>query len=564
MLNSIRVIERTYLHAQRYRQILAVLFKYGFDDLVERLNLESYVEKGLKLIARGDQSEAIQKATSAERTRMAIEELGPTFIKLGQILSTHPDILSEEIVVEFEKLQDHVPAFSFDEVRKIVEEDLGESIESVYDDFQETPIAAASIGQVHRAKLKDGKEVVVKVQRPGIKRIVETDLDILFHLAELAERHMEGMEAHNPSKVIEDFSQTIHNELDFTTEAANMEAFLGEFRHEEGVYVPTVYHDLTSPRVLTMEFVRGIKPSNIEELRKADFDPNQIAHRGYKYMIQQILVFGFFHADPHPANHLVMSDGTICYLDFGMMGHLSRREREEFADLVTAIAKRDEVLAAKSFVRLSNWDTEPDREKLEKALEHFMNQHFHKSLKKMELGRLLRELVEILGDFRMRLPQDLLLVVKALSTVEGLGRMLNPEFDPIAEAEPMLRRLQRARKHPLRVAQDTMDATGEMLHFLRELPGQMRTFFSAIRRGRLDIKFEPTGLEPLLTMLDKVSSRLSLAILVGSLVIGSSVIVLSGVPPTWHDIPLIGIVGFVVTGFLSLWLIVSIIRQSKP
>lgn len=343
-----------------------------------------------------------------------------------------------------------------------------------------------------------------------------------------------------------------------------MEAFIGEFRHEDGVYVPTVYHDLTSTRVLTMEFVRGIKPSKMDELREAGFDLDDIAHRGFKYLIQQVLVFGFFHADPHPGNHLVLSDGTICYLDFGMMGHLSRREREEFADLVTAIARRDEGLAARSFIRLSNWDEEPDREKLEKALEHFMNQHFHKSLQKMELGQLLRQLVEILADFRMRLPQDLLLVVKALSTVEGLGRMLNPEFDPIKEAEPLLRRIQRARRNPVRLAGQTFSASSEILQFASELPGQLRSLFAAVRRGRLDITFEPTGLDPLLAMLDRVSSRLSLAILVGALLIGSSVIVLSGVPPTWNQIPLIGVIGFLVAGLLSIWLIFSILRQTKP
>jgi len=562
VIRRIGIVGRTYRHIQRYRQILTVLFKYGFGDLVDVLKIEQYIEIGLQMISR-KRREKIERLSRAERVRMALEELGPTFIKMGQILSTRPDLLPVEFIRELGKLQDNVPPFGFDQAKKIIETELGAPLQDIFMNFDETPVASASLGQVHEALLAEDEEVVVKVQRPGIRKTIEVDMEIMLHLATLMERHLEGWNVHRPTKVVEEFARTLEKEMDYTAEASHMQTFSKHFKGEHTVYVPKVYRGVTTDRVLTMEKIVGIKVSRIDLLEKRGFDKEEIAARGADLIMKQIFVHGFFHADPHPGNIFILPDNVICYLDFGMMGRIGRQTREDFADLIMGIVHQDESSAVNALLKLTIWDDEPERGLLERDVAEFMDQHFNRPLKELELGKLLHQLLDIATKHRMRLEPDLFLMIKALGTVEALGKILDPDFDITSKAAPFIRHIQLDRLHPGRIAGDMIDSGADFVSLLKEIPGEIRKILKQTRQGRVKIEFEHRGLEPMLSTHDRISNRIAFAIVLASLVIGSSLIVLSGIPPKWHDIPVIGLAGFVIAGVMALWLLVSILRRGR-
>ena len=561
-IRKIGIIGKTYRHIQRYRQILTVLFKYGFGDLVHTLKIEQYLEIGLQMISR-KRREKIETLSRAERVRMAMEELGPTFIKMGQILSTRPDLLPVEFIQELGKLQDHVPPFEYAQVKDIIERELGVPLGQLFKDFEETPLASASIGQVHRARLVDGDVVVVKVQRPGIRKTIEVDLEIMLHLATLMERHLKAMEIHRPTRIVEEFARTLEKELDYTIEAAHTERFAMQFIDDTTVYVPKIYREATTSRVLTMEYVSGIKASEIARLDEAGLDRREIARRGFDLIMKQVFVHGFFHADPHPGNIFILPGNVICYLDFGMMGRIGRKSRENFADLIMNIVRRDEVKVTDALVRLTISDEEPNHNALERDVAEFIDQHFYRPLKELDLGKLLHQLLEMAARHRLTVPPDLFLMIKALSTAEGVGRVLDPDFDATERAAPFVRRIQLQRLHPKRVAEDIYDSGSDFLHLIKEIPGELREILRQARQGRVKIEFEHRGLENMLSTHDRISNRLAFAIVLASLIIGSSLIVLSGIPPKWHGIPVIGLAGFIIAGVMGLWLLVSIIRRGS-
>ena len=379
-IRKIGVIGRTYRHLNRYRQILAILFKYGFGDLIENLKIEQYIEIGLQMISR-KRRDRLEKLTRAERTRMALEELGPTYIKLGQILSTRPDLVSVEFVNEFARLQDKVAPVDFDALRDIIEEELKKPLDLLFQSIDPHPLATASIGQVHRAILHSGDEVAVKIQRPDIEKTVEIDLEIMLHLATLAERHIEELAFHQPVKIVEEFARSIEREMDYQIEASSMERVAAQFIGSRAVYVPKVYRDFSTRRVLTAEYIDGIKVSEIEALDRAGYDCKLITDRGADVVLRQIFTFGFFHADPHPGNIFVLPDNVICLLDFGMIGAVDRGTREAFVALIDSVVRRDEPRAARVLLRLSEYEEEPDTVQLEKDVAGFISRHLFKPSK---------------------------------------------------------------------------------------------------------------------------------------------------------------------------------------
>jgi len=564
LLSKIGIVSRTYRHMARYRQILGVLFKYGFDDLINTLRIGQYVEVGLQLITR-NRREHVETLTRAQRVRMVLEELGPTFIKLGQVLSTRPDLIPAEFVAELSRLQEHVPPFPFEQAKEIVEGELRRPLHAVYERFDETPLAAASIGQVHRATLREGDDVVVKVQRPGIRRIIEVDLEILLHLAVLLERHVEGADLHRPTRIVQEFSRVIEQELQYTVEASHLERFARQFLDDETIYVPKVYRETTTNRVLTLEYVEGIRVNDVAGLEAAGLDRKIIARRGAELILKQIFVHGFFHADLHPGNVFIMPGNVACYLDFGMMGRLDRQTRELFADLVLYIAARDAAGTTSALLRLSERDDshEPDVRQLERDVAELIDIHLVSELKRLDFGGLLQHLVDLTRRHQIRIPPDLVVMGKCLTTVEGMGRLLDPEFDIVSVARPYVRKVKLDRLRPGRLARDIHEAGIQLVQFASEIPEGVRELLQLAKRGQLKIGFEHRGLEKMIDTHERISNRIAFAIVVAALIVGSSLVVRSQIPPLWHEIPVVGLAGFVAAGVMGFWLLISILRHGR-
>jgi ubiquinone biosynthesis protein len=551
-------VPRTYRNLDRYRQILTILFKYGFDSLLNRLNLSSYFESGMQMISRG-RHERIEGLTDFERLRMACEELGPTFIKMGQILSTRSDLIPADLVREFTKLQDDVPPFPFAQVREIVEQELCAPLDVLFKYFDEKPLAAASIGQVHRARLVTDEEVIVKVQRPGIRKTIEVDLEILFHLATLMEKNIEEAEIYRPTRVVDEFARSIEKEINYKIEAQHAERFARQFTGNEAIYVPRIFHQTTTSRILTMEYVDGIKASDLDLLEGAGLDRKLIAARGADVTFEQIFKQGFFHADPHPGNICILPGNVICYLDFGMMGYIDKRSMETFADIIIGYVRRDEAAIADAVMRIVEWDDPPDRRALEGDIASFVDLYLYKPLKEMHMVEILQEFLDMFARHRLRLPPDIFFMIKAMTEVEGLGLVLDPDFNMIEKVEPFIRDLQMQRIHPKKLMGDFLASST----LLKGVPFELYDLLRQLKSGKARIGVDYQGFEPLVFGIERSSNRISFALIIAALIIGSSLIVMMRPGPSLFGLPLLGLVGYACAGVLGIWLLVWIRRSGR-
>ena len=561
-IGKIGIVSRTYRHINRYRQILTILFKYGFGDLVDRLNVGQYLEIGIQMISR-KRREQMDSLTREERIRMALEDLGPTFVKLGQILSTRPDLVPVSLIHELSKLQDEVPPFPASQAKSIIESELSMTVAEIFERFESVTYAAASIGQVHRARLRTGEEVIVKVQRPDITKMIEVDLEILLHLATLVERHVEDWEIYRPTRIVEEFARVIEKEIDYTVEASYAERFARQFIGNDMIYIPRIFREFSTQRILTMEYVPGIKVSDINRLDTEGYDRKIIADRGADLLLHQVFTFGFFHADPHPGNVFILPDNIICYLDFGMMGSVDRQSREDIADMVYALVERNESGVVDAFLRIVEWEEEPDRRALETDMSNFMELYLYKSLKDIRIEAVLQQLLDLITRYRLILPFDRFLMMKALSTMEGLGLMLNPDFDMTEKVAPFIRRLKMARLSPRRILSEFLQTSGEVAQLLRIIPGELRDILKQIKQGKVRVGFEHRGLERFIFEMDRSSNRIAFALIVSSLIIGSSLIINTDIGPFLFGLPILGLLGFSMAGVLGLWLLIAIIRSGR-
>ena len=556
-------VGRTYRHARRYRAILNVLIKYGFGDLVDALKIREHIANVKTKISR-QQQEPIERLSRPERVRMVLEELGPTFVKLGQILSTRADLIPVEYVEEMSKLQDAVPAFPYDSVKEIILSETGKAPGAIFHTFHKKPIAAASIGQVHRAVLKDTREeVAIKVQRPDIQQTVAVDLEILHHLAALMERHVAELKFLHPAKIVNEFARTMEDEMDYRVEASHIERFARQFVDDRTIYVPKVFRELTTRRMLVMEFIDGKKASDFVALGKGGYDLKEVASRGADSMLQQICTWGFYHADPHPGNILVLPNNVVCFIDFGMMGRISQQEREDFTDFVEVLIGKDENKAVDALLKLTDTSPHPEKSELQRDLMEFIDRYAYLPLKELEMGKMLQSVVEILRKQGMSLKPDLFLMVKALTIAEGVGRSLDPEFEIMEHAEPFFRKIRLTRYSFKGMTRDFVDTGTELFRFVRELPGELRELLRIAREGKLKLEIEYGALEHTLFRLDLISGRIASAIVLASLIIGSAIIVLSNTPPKWHEMPIIGLAGLSIAAVMGFWLLTSFFRRGR-
>ncbi len=562
IIHKVGRISKTYRNLRRYQEIIRVLIKHGFGDIIGQTNLHKLLYLG-RTIFKSEDVKIKKRYTRWERVRLALEELGPTFIKFGQVMSNRPDILPRELIFELEKLQANVPPFSSEQARQIIENEFEQSIDKVYKEFEVECIASASIAQVHKARLFSGEEVAVKIQRPKIQRIIEIDVEIMFHLASLIEENIPELDVLNPVRLVEEFSTTIHKEIDFNIEASHIERFDINFKEEAHIFVPKVYKDYTSQKVITLEYCKGISIGKIDELQDAGIDTKKIADIGTDLILKQIFEHRFFHADPHPGNVYILDQETICFLDFGMMGILLPRHRDFLSDLIVGFVNNDPEKVAKTLLDISESDKEIDYEDLEYRLAEIMDQLTYMPLKDIDIGSVITKIMDIVLLHRLSMPPSIYLLSKVIITIEGTGRKLNPDFDMVSQVKPYAKKLLRQRITPWHFIQENYFSAAEYFRLLKDFPFEAREIMQKVKKGKMSMSFVHKGFEPVLQKLEQASNRIAFAIVLASLIIGSSLIVHSNIPPLWHEVPVIGIVGFVAAGLMGFGLLISIMRGGK-
>lgn len=554
-------IDKGYRNLKRYRQIVGILIKYGFAEVVDRMNLKAYLQIGRRIFKKSPAS--VTRLSAAERIRLALEELGPTFIKLGQLLSTRSFLIPADLVNELTKLQDEVRPLPFEKLQTYLEKEFEESIETKFAEFQKQAIASASIAQAHRARTQDGQEVVIKIQRPDVAKIIATDLAILADLAKLMDRYIPESKQFDPQGIVRELSQNAKRELDFINEGRNIEIFAKNFSDFDHVYVPKVYWEYTTEKVITTEFIEGIKISEIDELEAAGCDLKFISEIGGKFILKQIFDDGFFHADPHPGNLFVKNGDTIVPVDFGMMGRLDDAMMEEISDLLIGTMQKDADLIIRVLINLGSLEEDRDLRTLRSDIAYFIDRYYGVPLSRINMKTILTDVFEIMSKHEMRTPSNLLLLMKTIGTYEDLARKLNPEFEIFSLAKPYVRRLMLRRLNVNKMVYDGVKTLRDLYDLLKVAPREFELLLRKIKRGRFAIELQDRGLQNLMLEIDRSSNRIAFSLIIAALIVGSSLILSLKAGPFFWGYPLFGLIGYLFAGILGVWLVIAILRSGR-
>lgn len=543
-----------------------ILARHGFGYLLDKLNLTDILPYHQRIKQTSEEEQHSEK-TRGERLRLALTELGTTFIKLGQILSTRPDLLPKDIIVELEKLQDRIPPFPYEEVKEHIEEEFGAPIEEIFECFHQESLAAASIGQVHRACLKNGKECVVKVRRPGIESVVEVDLEILFDLARLAESRSALSRHYHLVEIVEEFTWGLKRELDYSVEGRNAERLDKNFLQEEDIKVPKVYWDYSSSKILTMEYVEGIKLSNFKLLDELGYNKRTIAENLSKAILKQILLDGFFHADPHPGNLFVQKDNKICFMDFGLMGYLSDERKKQVIKLVLALVRKDSIKIVKSILEMGSLSKGTDIDKLKKDMDMLISLYYSVPLSKINIGEVITEVLELAFTHKVQIPSELTLMAKTFIILEGVLKELDPSISVVEIAEPFAAKLIAHQYNPKNLAKDWAENFQDYFDIVSKIPQKADRILDKAIDDDITIKFELQNLGRIFAYIDRIANKLSFSIVLlsFSLVMAGLIIASAigrGGSEFFWQIPVLEI-AFISSFILFFWLIYSIIRSGR-
>jgi ubiquinone biosynthesis protein len=546
----------------RLNQILGVLIRHGFGDSVRRLGLADRLESAGHAL-KWEHAADLARLEPPVQVRLAIEELGPTFVKLGQILAGRADLFGPEFIAEFEKLHSHVPAVPLDSLRPQLREDLGGEPEDVFARFDPEPLAAASIAQVHRAQLKDGTEVVVKIRRPGITDTIEADLRLLGRIAAVAEAEIPNLKPYRPQQLVRELARSLKRELDLASECRNAERIAANLAPLPWIVVPKVHWQHTTERVNVQDFVGGVAGNDLAGLDLNGFDRNLLAQRGSQAVLKMIVQDGFFHADPHPGNVFYLEGNRIAFIDFGMVGRLSQRRREELLNLLLGLVERNPQTVADVLLDWTGDEHGVNLAVLETEIEAFVDQYHGTPLAQLNLGQMLADVTTILREHHLGLPSDMALLIKAFITLEGMGRGLDPEFHMTTEALPLLRQVVRARYQPKVVANRAWQTLRRTLAVAEQLPHDVSRLLRNARRGRMHVGIELAHLKRVGDQIDRAANRLTMALVIAALIIGSSIVMTVKGGPTLFGLPAFGFIGFASAFVGGLWLVRAIWRSSK-
>ncbi len=533
--------------------------KYGFGEIVDRLNLKTAYKLGRKIFFR----KPAPDLSIHERIRLALEELGPTFVKLGQVLSMRPFLIPYELVLELTKLHDQVPPMPADIAREAIEENMGKSIADAFSSFDPLPIASASLSQVHNASLHDGTPVVVKIQRVGIEQTIEADMVILKDLAVLLERHVPEIRTYEPVGLVEELSRSTRKEINFLYEARNMEIFGRNLSDDGRVFIPRVFWDYTTRKMLVMERIDGVKISDIGRLRELNIDPEVICKIGGELVFRTVFEQGFFHADPHPGNLFVTKDGRLAPVDYGMMGVLSQSQLGELGDILSAVVSNDASMVVYSFSRASALPEDVNRQALEAEISELLMRYHQIPLAQIDMSTLFDEFFDIIHRHRIRVKSEFMLFGKAIVTYEEVARSLYPGYDLIGSAAPFVKKLVFSRIGFSSILRDIRIGTAELRDFVTTVPGELRELIFKLNRGEARIGLDIMGMSRMIGELDKSSNRLAFALVIAAIIVGSSMVLTIDVGIKVYGLPVVGLIGYLFAGILGAGLAISILRSGK-
>ncbi len=545
----------------RLHEIASVMIRYGWGDLVRVLGIGGVLERAGRVLHWQSTSE-IAQLDAPVRIRRALQELGPTFVKLGQVLATRVDLFPPHWIVEFEKMHNQVPAVPYATLRPELLHALKGDPETLFATFDPVPLAAASIAQVHRATLHDGTPVVVKVRRPGIESVIHADLRILDHAARLLESEVPDSRRYDPVRIVSQFRRSLNRELDLAKEARNIDQFRRQFEDDPLVKVPRVYWQYTGAHVNVQEEIVGLAGASPEKLRASGLDPKLLAVRGAQTVLRMVLEHGHFHADPHPGNVLFLPDNRIGMIDFGMVGMLTQARRHQIVDLLHALIRKDEQALLQVLLDWSG-DSVSDEDRLAYDVTELLQSYDDLQLKDVKIGALLNDVTALMRDNDLLLPADLTLLFKTLITLEGLGQQLDPEFHMIDAVTPFVEHIIKQRFTPQALVARGSKTLREALEVVAGLPRDLARVLRDMRRGRVKVDLDLKRLDHFGQQLDRASNRLTMGILTASLVVGSSIIMTVEGGPQLFGLSLFGLVGFLIAFFNSLWIILSIWRSGK-
>jgi len=549
MLNAARDLGRV-------NDIASVLIRYGFGGFVRGLGMGKALERAGRVL-RWEHVEEYVELDTPQRIRRVLEELGPTFIKLGQILATRVDLFSPQYIAEFEKLQDQVPPIPFEELLPQLEEDLGGSIDEFFLDVERQPLAAASIAQVHKAVLKDGTPVILKIRRPGLRKLIEADLRLLHRIVDIAESESSEIRRFHPKEVLRQFNQSLRQELDFAAECRNAERVAANLADDFNIKIPNVYWQWTGERLNVQEYIEGIQGRDLAAVEAAGLDRKLLADRGTGAVMKMIMEDGFFHADPHAGNVFYLDDNKLAFIDFGMVGRLTEDRREQVVSLLYGMTNHLPVKVAEI---LEDWsdNIHTDEQMLTIDIEVFVDQYSSLALKDLSLTNMMTDLMAILRDHKLILPPDLALLIKAYITLDGLGRHLNPEFNTLIFAAPYLQKVMDERYRPEAMVRRGWRNLIGIADLLSSLPKDLRKLLRASRKGAFQVDITVRHLGQYVNHIDNAISRLTMGIVTAALIIGSSIIMTVEGGPKLFGLPAFGFLGYMFATVTGIWLLHSI------
>lgn len=545
-----------YRHIQRYRQIINVISKHGLGHLLDLIGLKN------PLRFPGRQKKAQAYMNTALRIRMVLEELGPAFIKLGQLLSIRPDLLPPNYLLQLEKLQEQVTPVSFDKIKKIIESELQQPLSAVFAELEPDPIAAASIGQVHSGRLLTGERVVVKVQRPGVKKIVTTDLEILGDIARFLESRTEWARSYNIVGLVDELSRTIRDELDYTVEAGNADRFAKNFQNDPSVRFPKVFWRYSTRQMLVLETVAGIKINDLAGGEELEVNKRIAAKNLVNAILKQLLIDGFFHADPHPGNILLAPNGAILFLDFGMVGRLDNWMRERLVFLMFNLIQENVANIVDILMEIGDIRGDTNRKVLRHEIFYLFDKYYHQPLNRIHIGTALHELLSLAWSYRFKFPKELSLIARCLFLLESTVSKLTPEWSLLELSRPLGSKLLREQLSWRHLSKTGLTQFQNWLLFSLELPERLKSIFRSAEKGELKLILEHQNSDSFITKMNLIGNRVSFSLIIAAIIIGSSLIAHRTQLALFGSFP-IAEAGFIIAVLMGVWLLISIIRSGK-